>query len=139
MKDAHRLTALMQASSAYRGPYAAIIAGYQVRADYIARHEVFVAVDEARNLLGFYALLTEPPELDLAFVADDVRGQGVGRRLIEHMMGQARQAGATHVRVVSHPPAEDFYLRMGAERVGTVRPAPPRITWERPELRFTPA
>lgn len=38
--------------------------------------------------------------------------------------------------MVAHPPAEEFYRRMGAERVGTVAPSPPKITWERPELRF---
>jgi cytochrome c oxidase subunit 2 len=38
--------------------------------------------------------------------------------------------------VVAHPPAEDFYRRLGAVRVGTVAPVPPKVTWERPELRF---
>jgi hypothetical protein len=53
------------------------------------------------------------------------------------MIGQAREAGLTDVRVVSHPPAEEFYRRLGAERVGTVAPSPPKVAWERPELRFT--
>ncbi|MEV7886969.1 GNAT family N-acetyltransferase [Streptomyces sp. NPDC002817] len=136
-QDAERLTRLIQNSGAYRGTYASIIAGYQVTADYITRHRVFVAVDAVERLQGFYALTLEPPELDLAFVADDVQGSGVGRLLIEHMIAQARAAGLTEVRVVSHPPAEEFYRRLGAERVGTVAPSPPKVHWERPELRFT--
>ncbi|MCX4564797.1 GNAT family N-acetyltransferase [Streptomyces albogriseolus] len=136
-QDAEHLTALIQASGAYRGEYASIISGYQVTADYLARHRVFVAIDAADQLLGFYALMLDPPELDLAFVSDDVQGVGVGRLLIEHMLRQAGEAGLTEVRVVAHPPAERFYRRLGAERVGTVAPSPPKISWKRPELRFT--
>jgi GNAT superfamily N-acetyltransferase len=137
VQDAERLTTLIQESGAYRGKYASIISGYRVTADYIARHRVFAAVDAVGRLLGFYALVLEPPELDLVFVADGAQGKGVGRFLIEHMIGQAREAGLTDVRVVSHPPAEEFYRRLGAERVGTVAPSPPKVAWERPELRFT--
>ncbi|MFB9392245.1 GNAT family N-acetyltransferase [Streptomyces coeruleoprunus] len=138
-QDAARLTALVRGSGAYRGTYASIISGYRVTADYIARHRVFVAVDATGRVVGFYALVLEPPELDLAFVADDAQGTGVGRLLVRHMIAQAREAGLAEVRVVAHPPAEAFYRRMGAERVGTVAPSPPRVTWERPELRFTTA
>ncbi|AYC41488.1 GNAT family N-acetyltransferase [Streptomyces griseorubiginosus] len=136
-EDADRLTDMVQASGAYQGAYASIISGYRVGPDYLARHSVFLAEDPDGRLLGFYSLILEPPELDLAFVADDLQGRGVGRLLVEHMRGQARAAGLTGVRVVSHPPAEDFYRRMGAERVGTVGPVPPKVTWERPELWFT--
>lgn len=135
-QDADRLTHLIQASGAYRGTYASIISGYRVTSDYITRHQVFVAVDAAEQLQGFYALTLEPPELDLAFVADAVQGGGVGRLLIEHMLGQARAAGLSEVRVVSHPPAEAFYRRLGAVRVGTLAPSPPKVSWARPELRF---
>ncbi|MEV7185731.1 GNAT family N-acetyltransferase [Kitasatospora sp. NPDC093102] len=135
--DADRLTDLIQASSAYHGEYAAMIDGYRVTPDYVARHEVFLAADPATDhLLGFYGLIREPAELDLMFVADESQGRGTGRELIEHMLEQACRAGIASVKVVSHPLAERFYLRVGAERVGTF-PARGRITWDRPELRFT--
>ncbi|GAA2196071.1 MULTISPECIES: GNAT family N-acetyltransferase [Streptomyces] len=138
-QDAERLTALIHASGAYQGAYASIIDGYRVDAAYIARHTVFLSEDPGGRLLGFYSLMPDldPPELDLAFVADDAQGRGIGRLLIDHMIRQAREAGARGVRVVSHPPAEGFYRRMGAERVGTVGPALPKVTWERPDLWFT--
>ncbi|MFD9338324.1 GNAT family N-acetyltransferase [Streptomyces sp. NPDC060028] len=135
-RDAERLTALVQRSSAYRGQYATVISGYRVTADYIDRHRVFAAVDATDRLLGFYALVLEPAELDLAFVSDEAQGMGVGRLLVEHMIDQARRAGLAQVRVVSHPPAEQFYRRLGAEPVRTVPASPPNVTWERPELRF---
>jgi GNAT superfamily N-acetyltransferase len=135
-QDAERLTALVQGSGAYRGQYASIISDYRVTPDYIARHRVFAAVDMAGQVLGFYALVLDPPELDLIFIGDDAQGLGIGRLLVEHMIGQAAKAGVSDVRVVSHPPAEKFYRRLGAERVGTVAPSPPKVAWERPELRF---
>lgn len=136
-QDAEVLTALIQESGAYREQYATVIAGYQVTAEYIDQHLVFAAVGSTGQVLGFYALVREPAELDLAFVSDEAQGMGVGRRLVEHMLDQAARAGLTCVRVVSNPPAERFYLRMGAEPVGTLPPSPPRVTWSRPELRFT--
>ena len=135
-RDAKRLTRLVRGSSAYEGRYAPMIAGYRVGPDYIETHDVFVAADGSEKVLGFYALVLSPPELDLMFVADDAQGRGVGRLLVEHMTDRARSAGLDAVRVVAHPPAEGFYLRVGAHRTGTVEARPPAVMWDRPELLF---
>jgi hypothetical protein len=37
---------------------------------------------------------------------------------------------------VSHPPAADFYHRVGAVRIGTVPANPPAVPWDRPEFEF---
>ncbi|MFE0026273.1 GNAT family N-acetyltransferase [Amycolatopsis sp. NPDC059021] len=134
-EQAEALTALMHASSAYRGKYASILDGYAVTAAYVRSHPVFVAT-AADHIVGFGALLTGNPELDLLFVADDTQGLGVGAQLVTHVLEHAKTLGLTTVRVVAHPPALAFYERMGARRVGTVPPKPPKITWERPELVF---
>ncbi|MFE5796885.1 GNAT family N-acetyltransferase [Streptomyces sp. NPDC056503] len=133
--DSKRLTRLVRGSAAYRGPYAVMVDGYQVGGAYIEHHPVHAAVDADDRVLGFYALLIDEAELDLAFVADAAQGLGIGRRLIGHMTGEARAAGLTAVRVVAHPPAEEFYLRTGARRTGTVA-ASGRIHWDRPELTY---
>ncbi|PVC81658.1 GNAT family N-acetyltransferase [Streptomyces sp. CS090A] len=134
-RDARRLTRLVRTSRAYEGPYAPMVAGYRVGPDYIEAHRVFVAADGADDqVLGFYALLLQPPELDLMFVADEAQGLGIGRLLIGHLREEARRAGLTAVRIVAHPPAEDFYRTVGAEPVGTVRANPPAVMWDRPEL-----
>ncbi|MFE3071587.1 GNAT family N-acetyltransferase [Streptomyces sp. NPDC059247] len=134
-EDAPRLTRLVRTSGAYRGDYASMVEGYQVGGTYIEHHHVFVATDADGRVVGFYALLVEDAELDLAFVADGVQGLGVGRLLMEHMTDRARAAGLRTVRVVAHPPAEEFYLRTGAVRTGTVRPTG-HVHWDRPELRY---
>ncbi|MGW3625556.1 GNAT family N-acetyltransferase [Streptomyces sp. NPDC000880] len=133
-RDAKRLTSLVRKSRAYEGQYAPMIAGYRVGPDYIETHPVFLAVGENERVLGFYALILSRPELDLMFVADAAQGLGIGRQLIEHMIGEARDAGLPAVRIVSHPPAEGFYRSVGAKRIGTVSANPPAVMWDRPEL-----
>ncbi|MEW1694916.1 GNAT family N-acetyltransferase [Streptomyces sp. NPDC093249] len=134
-EDSPRLTRLVRTSGAYRGDYASMVEGYQVGGTYIEHHCVFVATGADGRVVGFYALLVEEAELDLAFVADSAQGLGVGRLLMEHMTERAGAAGLRTVRVVAHPPAEEFYLRTGAVRTGTVRPAG-HVHWDRPELRY---
>lgn len=133
--DAGRLTRLVRRSRAYQGPYAPMVERYRIGPDYIEAHRVFVAADSGTDrVLGFYALLLDPPELDLMFVADAAQGRGVGRLLVGHLREEARRAGLTDVRIVSHPPAEGFYRSVGAEQVGTVRADPPAVMWDRPEF-----
>jgi GNAT superfamily N-acetyltransferase len=131
--QAGTLTALMHASSAYQGDYASILDGYAVTPEYVQAHRTFTATREG-EILGFYTLLAA--ELDLLFVADRAQGLGIGARLIEHMLAEARERGLDSVRVVSHPPALAFYVRMGARRTGTIPANPPKVRWDRPELRF---
>ncbi|MFH8516301.1 GNAT family N-acetyltransferase [Streptomyces gelaticus] len=134
-RDAKRLTRLVRTSRAYEGPYAAMVAGYRVGPDYIEAHRVFAAVEPgSEQVLGFYSLVLQPPELDLLFVADDAQGLGVGRLLVGHLRGEAERAGLTGVRIVSHPPAEGFYRSVGARRTGTLAANPPAVMWDRPEL-----
>ncbi|WP_299536115.1 GNAT family N-acetyltransferase [uncultured Streptomyces sp.] len=136
-RDAGRLTRVVRTSRAYADRYASAVAGYRVGPDYLAAHRVFVATEgDGGPVLGFYALVLGPPgpaELDLMFVADAAQGRGIGRLLAAHLAAEARAAGATGVRIVAHPPAEGFYLTVGAHRVGTVL-ASPSVPWDRPEL-----
>ncbi|KES08683.1 acetyltransferase [Streptomyces toyocaensis] len=138
-RDAGRLTRLVRGSGAYAGKYAAAVAGYRVGPDYLEAHRAFVAVggDEHDNrILGFYSLVLAPPELDLLFVVDGAQGRGIGRLLVAHMRSEARAAGFDRVTVVSHPPAEGFYHRVGAVPTGTVPANPPAVLWDRPAFEF---
>jgi len=140
-RDADALTQLMHASAAYRGPYASILHGYAVTAAQIGADHLHLAerdlAGHGTELLGFYSLTlaASGAELDLMFVADAAQGQGVGAALFAHMHETADALGCTQVTIVSHPPAEAFYRRMGAVRVGT-RPPSSRAPWERPVLHL---
>jgi GNAT superfamily N-acetyltransferase len=124
----------MRASAAYQGVYASILDGYEITGEQIQSDQVFLATDSG-SVLGFYSLanLTSEPELDLMFVADSAQGSGVGAMLFEHMRHTARERGLTSVKIVSHPPAERFYARMGAELVGSKAPFG-KVSWARPIL-----
>ncbi|OIJ94744.1 GNAT family N-acetyltransferase [Streptomyces sp. MUSC 14] len=129
----------MRGSGAYEGKYASAVAGYRVGPDYIEAHRTFVAAaddEHGGRVLGFYSLVVVPPELDLLFVADEAQGRGIGRMLVAHMQSEARSAGLDRVKVVSHLPAEDFYHRVGAVRIGTALANPPAVLWDRPEFEF---
>ena len=136
--DAERLTALTQASTAYAGAYRAILDGYTVTPAQIERDEVHLAVDSVGRLLGYYSLVetADGAELDLLFVDDAAQGRGLGAALFVHMRERARSLGVPRVRIVSHPPSEPFYLRMGATRIGE-QPPRGRVTWTRPLLELT--
>ena len=136
--DAERLTALTQASGAYAGPFRAILDGYAVTPAQIERDEVHVAVDPDGRVLGYYSLVVDPmdgAELDLLFVDDAAQGRGLGALLFAHMRDLAAARGVARVRIVSHPPSESFYLRMGARRVGE-QPPRGRVAWPRPVLEL---
>ncbi|CAM5709841.1 hypothetical protein SCALM49S_05534 [Streptomyces californicus] len=101
-----RAAGVVRTSRAYEGPYASMVEGYRVGPDYIEAHRVFVAADDTTDrVLGFYALVLDPPELDLMFVADEAQGRGIGRLLAAHLREEARAAGLAGVRIVpTRPP-----------------------------------
>ncbi len=89
--------------------------------DFIQKHDVWVALlDDV--ILGFYALVGEPPRLvldDLWVMPVAIR-QGIGSAMMRHAIERARTAGAAHIELESDPNAEGFYAKMGAETVGEV-------------------
>jgi GNAT superfamily N-acetyltransferase len=70
--------------------------------------------------VAFYALIGHPPALDLdqLWVLPEWIGKGLGRKLVEHALQRAILLGAEIVDVQAEPHAEEFYLHMGARRVG---------------------
>ena len=61
--------------------------------------------------------------------------QGIGRRLFEHAVKSLRVRGIDQLTIISDPHAEEFYLKLGARRVGEVPSTPEgRLL---PELEYT--
>ena len=136
--DAQALTDLTQSSTAYAGEYGAILDGLVITPAQVERDLYYLVEDDHGGTVGYYSLIAHDDglaELDLLFVADHAQGGGLGALLFRHMVMVAREHGFTRVRIVSHPPAEPFYLRMGAQRVGT-QPPQGRVTWSRPLLEL---
>jgi N-acetylglutamate synthase-like GNAT family acetyltransferase len=85
----------------------------------IAAGEVLVAERDG-DVVGVAAITDAPPEmeLDVCFVDPVAIGHGVGRMLVDAAKRRARDAGAHRMRVQSDPNAEQFYVALGAVRVG---------------------
>ncbi|MFI9586881.1 GNAT family N-acetyltransferase [Streptomyces sp. NPDC052236] len=124
MKEAAFLSDLALRSKAYWGYDEAFIAACReeltVREAEVERRRATVAERDGR-ILGFITLEGEPPEgiLGMMFVDPDAIGQGIGRRLFEHIIATARKLGFVRVTIHADPNAEPFYRAMGAIRIGT--------------------
>jgi len=131
--DLPAVDTLMRSVSAYHGEYAPMLAGYALKPQQFDDDLFYLAEADGR-VLGFYSLVTAgEPELDLMFVDETTQGTGLGAALFNHMADQARAVGIDAVKIIANPPAEGFYRRMGAERIGTRRPKG-RVTWSQPIL-----
>jgi predicted N-acetyltransferase YhbS len=110
-----------------------------VTPEYLALHRSWVAIRQG-HVTAWCALESsgESATLDHLWVVPEHQGQGIGRQLVVTALLEARQAGIRRVLVEADPNAEDFYIRVGARRVGE-RPAPMRGAPERvlPLLVFT--
>lgn len=88
----------------------------------IAAGCVFVAERDG-GVAGFAAVVPRPDggaELDALFVEPHHWKQGIGRRLVDHSAGVARERAAAFLHVVGNPHAEGFYLACGFRVTGSV-------------------
>ncbi|GAA2035134.1 hypothetical protein GCM10009819_19440 [Agromyces tropicus] len=92
--------------------------------EFIGSNTVEVLVDDDRSV-GFYSLSQEDGFVDLVhmFLAVDLIGTGLGRRLFERATGVARGLDE-RMRILSDPEATGFYAAMGAELEREVEAAP---------------
>jgi GNAT superfamily N-acetyltransferase len=132
--DAPTLTRIVRESSAYVGEYRAIVENLEITSAQIERDTVYVCEDEG-EISGFYSLIAKDgsAELDLLFVDNAFLGKGIGKMLFRHMVEEAERMGFLRVEIVAHPPAQAFYLKMGAVVVGE-KPPSGRVTWTRPRM-----
>lgn len=89
--------------------------------DFVSKNPVYVAEQDG-ELMGFYALIVrdEKAELEHMWVAPRFIGQGIGKDLFIHAMGEAAGQNVTAVEISSDPNAEGFYRKMKAEKIGEV-------------------
>lgn len=97
----------------------------EINPAWISGNQVLVAED-ASGLAGVAGLERTGPasfEVTVFFIAPDRIGTGIGRSLFTALAGHARGRCAPgepdrRLTILSDPNAEDFYRRMGAERIG---------------------
>jgi putative acetyltransferase len=86
----------------------------------------FVSLREEGRLLGIGAIKTLDPthvELKSIHTAEEARGNGVGRAIVEHLIGLARDGGARRVSLETgsmeeFAPSRSLYSRVGFVECG---------------------
>lgn len=87
--------------------------------DSARNHFIVCEVDDAPA--GFYGLeirSEQDAELIALFVKPALLRRGIGRLLVRHMIGEARELGIRTVTIQGDPNAEDFYAAIGATAAG---------------------
>ncbi|MDU5144025.1 MAG: GNAT family N-acetyltransferase [Paenibacillus dendritiformis] len=87
----------------------------------IASSLIYVVEEDCR-MKGFVGLEIENGECLLTdlFIEPDAIGKGYGRALLQYIIEKAKDLGIHAVTLHSDPHAENFYLRMGARRIGDI-------------------
>lgn len=121
-EEAERLTEIACLSKAHWGYSPAQIESWRaqfltVTAEYVKAHKVWVAADPCGAAVGFAALerRNAGSVLEHLWVLPAYIGRGIGRRLFQQVACSADEFTFT-----SDPHADDFYRRMGAEKIGEV-------------------
>jgi N-acetylglutamate synthase-like GNAT family acetyltransferase len=124
--EAGALTSLAHAAKRYWNYPEAWIEHWKtdltITADFIARHEVYVAMIEG-TIAGCCALVVgnSRAELEHMWIDPQQMGNGVGRSLFEYTKQRAKELGLAEVELSADPHAEGFYERMGAKHIGEVQ------------------
>ncbi len=141
IKDAMALTHLAIRSEAYWGYDDAFMekfkAIYHVSEDFIENHPTYMMM-EGEKIVGFYGILLDEREISLEyfFIEPQYIGQGYGKIMWEHLIGECEMLGIKAFTLVTSPQAKDFYIKRGAKLCGEVdslviegRKVPKLIYW----------
>lgn len=125
--DAHTISELAVRSKAHWGYSPEFMQACQQELTHtpeqMRREDLFYVVAEAedRTVVGFYALQSQGAglfELDALFIEPEYIGQGIGRQLVEHALGEAQRRGGLRLLIQGDPHAQSFYLAMGGRPIG---------------------
>ena len=136
--DSERATELARRAKAHWGYPAEWLAAWEtelaITAADIDQHRTYVASLEG-EVVGV-CMLQEGERgamLENVWVDPRCHGRGVGRTLVEHALSEAQGV----IAVVSDPNAEEFYVKLGARRVGEINaPMPGAPARTLPLLEF---
>jgi GNAT superfamily N-acetyltransferase len=137
--EAAALTELVIASKRHWGYSQELISLWEedltITPEFIGLHRVHVAEVEGRAA-GVFAVAFDGVSAELEHLWVDPKhiGTGLGKALLTRAIEVARDGGARTMVVVSDPNAEEFYLRLGARRIGRVDSVPEGRTLPKLEL-----
>lgn len=139
--EAGTLTEISHAAKRHWGYPETWIVGWKndltITADFVAGHEMFVAV-RSDQVLGCCALVMTDSfaEIEHMWIRPEHMGSGIGRGLFEHAKRRAEELGAKALELSADPHAEGFYKHMGAVRIGEVCAAMDGVPRVLPRMRI---
>lgn len=80
--------------------------------------KITYVIEDRKQIAGFYVLSIVNQELEALFVHPDYMGKGIGRLLWQEALEQSKKHGLDSFNIYSDPYAENFYIKMGADRIG---------------------
>lgn len=109
-----------------------------ITAEYIGEHHVLVAEGPTGvDAVAALEVAGTEAKLEHLWVDPVHEGGGIGRALVQQVLGLAAELECHQVSVVSDPNAEAFYKRLSAERAGSLpAPMPGAPSRSLPVLRF---
>lgn len=90
-----------------------------VSAEYICTNESWIAAVQNKPI-AWYSLKQDAEGLwlDNLWVLPVCMGKGIGGKLFSHALERSCIRGASVLNIEADPNAENFYIRMGARRIG---------------------
>lgn len=122
-EDCERLKEIALASKGYWGYSEVLISQWTqtfiITPESIDRDKVYLARINSL-IIGWYRLLVHSTAavLEDLWVLPDYIGKGVGRKLFEHAVMQAKLSGLPYLELEADPNAEPFYTKMGCHKIG---------------------
>ena len=91
---------------------------------YVPETRWYAVAESGERVVGYAGLRAVPPdaEINTVAVASAEQGTGLGSRLVEAMLGEARDRGCTQVFLevrADNVSAQGLYTRHGFEQIGT--------------------
>ena len=125
-EEAGRLTEICRRAKAHWGYDEAFMAASRealtITPEMIARGRVLAAEHANGEVIGVATAEPLAPtgtfDLGHMFVDPGAMGTGAGRKLFEAIVALITAEGAQKLVILADPHAEEFYLRVGAKRVG---------------------
>jgi ribosomal protein S18 acetylase RimI-like enzyme len=123
-EDHIRLTEITKKSKAYWGYSEEQILKWNdnltISKVYIEENDVFNLVDE-NKIIGYYSYLKEEHnqvKLDNLFILPEYIGKGFGKYLMNDFLQRMRNENCQKITLNSEPNAEQFYQKLGFQKVG---------------------
>ncbi|WP_346935612.1 GNAT family N-acetyltransferase [Clostridium sp.] len=94
---------------------------YGVSENYISNYPTFL-IEDNQIIVGFYSILMNvgETELEYFFINPNYIGKGYGKLLWNHVIENAKNLNIKQLEIVTSPEAIDFYIKMGAVKIGEV-------------------